>query len=64
MQVHKISAEEKRKSDLMDIMPDAETALVTRNLLHHLSILPEEYRMSLLRTQLPTVDCTNTRRHK
>ncbi|VVC28413.1 Tetratricopeptide repeat,Tetratricopeptide repeat-containing domain,Tetratricopeptide-like helical [Cinara cedri] len=58
-----MSPEEKRISDIIDIMPDTESALLTRNLLFRINRLSVECRMPFLLGETPEIDCATIARH-
>lgn len=61
VQVPEIGIAEKRKADLINIMPDSENVLLMVNLLNRIDRLPKESRMSLMLGEPSELDCTDYR---
>lgn len=62
MPVHIVNTEEKRKADLVDIMPDSEAAQHMRDTLHHIEKLAPESRMPMVLGTHPEINCAVFRR--
>lgn len=58
VRVHKVSLKEKRKADLVDIMPDFEATLHIRDILNGMDKSLKDNQMSLLLGEHPEIDCT------
>lgn len=58
-----VGIEEKRKADLVDMMPDLEATLRMHDTLHRIDKLHPESRMPFLLGERPEINCTVFRRH-